>query len=321
VEPILFNFATKELSQDAFFCWLFSWAEEKYNNTQMYTVAKDLLKDITNENIIINSIEIKQQYKKIDFFLTINQNTVIVFEDKIKTSQHDNQLERYRDIISEEYPEYKLFFVYLKTDILFPHEYSVVEESKYQVYDLFTIFNKLLRKTDNDIYNDYINYLTQKIKSYQDFEKIRYSKWEQNEWIGLCYKLQKELKQSVYYDIWQGRELFWGITESDYLLGKNNVWASLEIKHSLGNNFGRLVIILHIEDDRLNKSTIRDELNLKFEKIFKDENIQINNRTGGIMNFIIFNDFPIVEKSGYINFIKTKEYLKKILKTFEKSVK
>jgi hypothetical protein len=320
VEPILFNFATKELSQDAFFCWLFSWADEKYNGTQLYTIAKDILKDITNENININSIEIKQQHKNIDFFIRIDQNITIVFEDKIKTSQHDDQLERYRSIISEEYPEDKLFFVYLKTDILFQDEYLAVKESNYKIYDLFTIYDKLPKKTDNAIYNDYIKYLTEKIKSYQEFEKIRYSKWEQNEWKGLCYKLQKELKQSIFYDIWQGRELYWGITESDYLLGKK-VWASLEIKHSLGNNFGRLVIILHIEDGRLNKSAIRDELNVKFEKIFKEENIQINNRTGGIMNFIVFNDFPILEKGGYIDFVKTKEYLEKILKKFENKVK
>jgi hypothetical protein len=319
VEPILFNFATKELSQDAFFCWLFSWAEERYNKTPIYIIAKDILKDIMNENVVINNIEIRQQYKKIDFFLRINENIIIVFEDKIKTTQHDNQLERYRDIISNEYPEDKLFFVYLKTDILFQHEYSVVKESAYKVYDLFAIYSKLSNKINNAIYNDYIRYLTQKIKSYQDFEKIRYSKWEQNEWIGLCYKLQKELNQSEYYDIWQGREVYWGIITSDYLLGKN-VWASLEIKHSLGNNVGRLAILLYIKDGRLNKSSIRDELSEKFRDIYKNENIQINNRLGGTMNFIIFNDFPIVE-NGFINFVKTKKYLEKILEMFKKKAK
>jgi len=318
-EPVLFNFATKELSQDAFFCWLFSWAEEKFNNTQLYVIAKEFLKDILNEDIIVNSLEIRQQYNKIDFFLRINKSIIIIFEDKIKTSQHDNQLARYRNIISKEYSKDKLFFVYLKTDILFQHEYYIVKEFKYKIYDIFSIYNKLLRKNNNNIYNDYIKYLTQKIKSYQDFEKIRYSKWEQNEWIGLCYKLQKIIQQSVYYDIWQGRELYWIIMESDYLLDKK-LRASLEIKHSLGNNYGRLVILLHVEDGRLNKYTIRDELRKKFEKLFKDENIQINNKIGITTNFIIFNDFPIVEK-GYINFMKTKEYLEKIMIIFEKKVK
>jgi hypothetical protein len=316
-EPILFNFATKELSQDAFFCWLFSWADKKYNNTQIHTVANNLLKDIMNEDIDVNSIEITQQYKKIDFFIRINKNAIILFEDKTKTTEHDNQLNRYREIISEEYPEDKLFFVYLKTDILFQNENSIVEEAKYKVYDLFSIYNKLSNKTNNAIYNDYIKYLAQKIKSYQDFEKIRFSKWAQNEWIGLCYKL---LKQQG-YDVWQGRELYWVIMESDSLLEKN-VYATLEIKHSLGNNIGRLAILLHIEDGRLNKSSIKDQLTEKFKTIYTNENIQIkiNNRIGKMMNFITFDNFPVIEK-GFINFIKTKKYLKKILEIFEKELK
>jgi hypothetical protein len=318
-EPVLFNFATKELSQDAFFCWLLSWGNEKYKNTQMHIIATEIFRDIIEDEIIINKIEIKQQYKKIDFCIRLNENITIVFEDKIKTTEHDNQLERYREIISEEYPEDKLFFVYLKTDVLFQTEYSYVEEFGYKIYDLFSIFDKLSRKTDNDIYNDYMKYLTQKVESYKNFGKIRYSKWGQNEWVGLCYSLQNEIEQSAFYDIWQGREVYWGIIESDYLLGKK-VWASLEIKHSLDNNDGRLCVLLHIDDKRLNKYVIRDKLKIKFEKVFVNENIEINNRTGKIINFIRFRDFPVI-KNDFIDFIKTKELLKNILGKFENGVK
>jgi hypothetical protein len=318
-EPILFNFATKELSQDAFFCWLFSWSDEKFKDTKLHIIAKDFIKDIINEKITINKIEIIQQYKKIDFLLRINENITIVFEDKVKTSEHSNQLKRYREIISNEYPNDKLFFVYLKTDIIFQDEFTSVEESKYKIFDLYSIYNKLPKKSDNAIYNDFVKYLSQKVKSYQEFDKIRFSKWGQNEWIGFCFRLQNEIKQSAFYGLWQGRELYWGIMESDFLLEKN-MWASLEIKHSLGNNDGRLCILLHIKDRRLNKYVIRDELKAKLEKLFKDESIEINNRIGGQMNFIRFNDFPII-KNGYIDFIKTKEHLNKIILKFGKGIK
>ena len=277
------------------------------------------MKDIIQEEIDIKSIEVIQQFKKIDFYIRINENITIVFEGKVKTSEHSNQLERYREIISKKYPEDKLFFVYLKTSILFSDESFCVKESKYIVYDLFAIYNKLPKKTNNAIYNDYMNYLAQKVKSYQNFDKIRYSNWGQNEWIGLCYKLQSEIKDSAFFNIWQGREVYWGIMESDFLLDKN-MWASLEIKHSLGNNDGRLCILLHIKDGRLNKYSIRDELKIKFEKIFINESIEISNRIGEQTNFIRFNDFPIL-KNGFIDFIKTKEYLNKIIKVFESKVK
>jgi hypothetical protein len=77
---------------------------------------------ITNKNIIINKIEIYRQYKDIDFYIRLNEELVILFEDKIKTNAHDNQLERYNKIIKEKYPNDKIFFVYIKSDFVFAKE-------------------------------------------------------------------------------------------------------------------------------------------------------------------------------------------------------
>ena len=39
----LFKYATKELSQDAFLCWLISWYNDNNKKNQLYTVAETFL--------------------------------------------------------------------------------------------------------------------------------------------------------------------------------------------------------------------------------------------------------------------------------------
>jgi len=307
MKPSLFNYATKELNQDAFFCWLFSWADEKHKNSDLYKVAKDFIHEIIAEDISIKKIDITQQYKNIDFYIRINDILTICFEDKVNTTIHDDQLKRYNISIREKHPNDKIFFVYLKTDFVFKSERDAVEKHGYNIFDIFRIRSILQNGINNDIYTDFLFYIDEKIKSYTDFEKIRFSKWERNEWLGFCYKLQMDYFDDADIGIWQGRELYFVMYESEYLFEKK-VYTSLEIKHSQGNNFGRLSILLHIEDGRLNKYNIRDKIQDQLEQNFAMENVNINNRVGNLVNFITFNDFPFVEK-GYINYQKTKEYL------------
>ena len=314
--PSIFTFGTKELSQDAFFCWLLSWSEQKYLNTEVHQVAKSILQEIIGEEIIVKKLCITQQYKNIDFYLRINENLTVCFEDKISTTIHDDQLERYSVSISEKYPNDRLFFVYLKTDIVFPEEKEAVEKHGYIILDLFKINALLKNKIKNDIYNDFVSYIDDKVKSYTDFEKIRCSKWQKNEWVGFCNKLKNDFFEDADMGFWQGREFYFIMHESDYIHDKT-VYTSLEIKHSQGNNFGRLTILLHIDDGRLNKYNIRDKIMEKINNVFKNVNKQVNNRVGSLINLVTFNDFPCVEK-GFINYEKSREYVINIYNKFTK---
>lgn len=75
MEPNIFKYATKELSQDAFFCWLLSWSEEKYRNIhpELFNRSRTFLSHIISEDILgedeaITSLKVMKQYKNIDFF-------------------------------------------------------------------------------------------------------------------------------------------------------------------------------------------------------------------------------------------------------------
>ena len=56
------------------------------------------------------------QYKNIDILVEVNDSEVIVIEDKVKTSSHSNQLERYKDTIDNEefYKNYNKHYIYYK---------------------------------------------------------------------------------------------------------------------------------------------------------------------------------------------------------------
>ena len=75
--PNIFSFATKELSQDAFICWLLAWADKAYEKNDLHlsglAFMQAILKKYDFENQpIIETIEIKRQCKKIDILCLLN---------------------------------------------------------------------------------------------------------------------------------------------------------------------------------------------------------------------------------------------------------
>ena len=72
MKPNLFNWATSELSQDAFICWLIEWAKPRYKvEYQMLNqIATQLIIQLGNGLIgEIEELEVKKQYKNIMIIL------------------------------------------------------------------------------------------------------------------------------------------------------------------------------------------------------------------------------------------------------------
>lgn len=100
--PNIFNYATKELSQDAMIAWLFACLHSEDENIRNIgaNFVRFILKDysITNADIDIESESPRLQYYRMDVFCVIkvkNEIIPIVFEDKTNTFLHDNQLSNY----------------------------------------------------------------------------------------------------------------------------------------------------------------------------------------------------------------------------------
>ena len=80
----IFNFATSELSQDAFIAWALNWINED-KSLPLYEMAADLLKAMgETDDSIRDGIKIEMQLKKIDILVTIkSSNRAIIIEDKV----------------------------------------------------------------------------------------------------------------------------------------------------------------------------------------------------------------------------------------------
>src|SRR5690606_37875466 len=108
--PNLFRFATSELSQDAFLCWLLSWSQKGYrdHDKALHNVAVDFVSTIFSAHHLsappIHSIKILRQFKSLDVLAIINDEYAILIEDKTYTKNHSNQLVRYREAVSKDYP-------------------------------------------------------------------------------------------------------------------------------------------------------------------------------------------------------------------------
>lgn len=179
MKPNIFDYATSELSQDAFLAWLFKWAERENENEDkiLNNCATECLKKffgaICPSEII--SVKVYRQWENIDLWITVNDNVHLIVEDKTGTSEHHNQLIRYKEIAKEWYDnengkdfENHFSFVYYKFGDITPNERDRVLKAKYTIInraELLSIFERY--EISNQIFLDYKSKL-QKKQNVQD---------------------------------------------------------------------------------------------------------------------------------------------------------
>ena len=161
----LFDYATKELSQDAFLRWLLE-------NDTVSEIAKDYLGHfgVLDEDDVINSVHTYAQWRKIDITAileTEKRGKVALFiEDKTFSGEHSNQLMRYNESIKaiveyEKVKEENVHKLFYKTSIIEQDEIDRVEEAGWNSFSISEI-NEFWEKYcshNNLIIHDYANHI------------------------------------------------------------------------------------------------------------------------------------------------------------------
>jgi hypothetical protein len=205
MKPNLFDYATSELSQDAFLCWLLAWAHpdnQSVNNLLHRTGTAFLkalyLKAERQAPEVIKSIEITKQDGSIDVLCIVNAETAIIIEDKTGTSQHTGQLERYKNhILSKGYSADKIIPIYMKTGD--QSDFSEVIKSGYFIFkrnDLLQVLEPVLAEPNNnagDIFADYTAYLRRIEDAVQSYATTKPADWTWYAWQGFFNKTQEHL--------------------------------------------------------------------------------------------------------------------------------
>ena len=154
----LFSFATSELSQDAFICWLLSFALERHKDEEpeLTKCANNLVELFIGRTAEIR--EIKRQYKKIDVLVCIDNDEYIIIEDKTFSSQHGDQINRYADrlVKDDNIPREKIYSVYYK---IIEQAHREVDAKNVTRTQLLELFKEYVDKVDNQIFIDYYNHL------------------------------------------------------------------------------------------------------------------------------------------------------------------
>ena len=273
--PNLFKFATSELSQDAFICWLISWADQDYQtgsdkHQALNKIATSMLSLFFNKagKLLpsrINKIVVKRQVSNIDVLCIINDTYCVLIEDKVGSLQHSDQLFRYKKFMlnghSQTFTEDKIIPIYLQT-----HDQSnykaVLKDGFYPVTrrDLLDIFNSEQNAAlqESDIYIDYLNYLQSIEEVVQSFQSKPVKEWRKRAWIGFFQHLQSYLEEGNWKYVANKSGGFMGFWAFKQVVGDVAVYLLLEqdkvcFKISVPSSEGR--------------SKIRNEL----YKLFKSE--------------------------------------------------
>lgn len=115
-QPNIFDYATSELSQDAFLCYMLAFGKEelKKDFPDEYKIAHYFLKmcGIPEDEKILS---VDRQIDHIDV-LIVTTNYILIIEDKTYTNEHDDQIVRYVKNIRKKNPyEKKIRVCYFKT--------------------------------------------------------------------------------------------------------------------------------------------------------------------------------------------------------------
>lgn len=200
--PNLFKFATSELSQDAFICWLLSWASPEYSGSSLHRCGIELIgrlfekhgKELPTE---IDKVEVIKQDSNIDVLCIVNEKYAILIEDKTGTKNHSGQLSRYlNEIRSRDFADCNILPIYFKTRD--QACYAGVEENGYHVFsrnEFLSVLNFGVELGINsDIFNDFRNHLKDISDKVNSYRTLPIDQWYwRHSWEGFYMELKDKL--------------------------------------------------------------------------------------------------------------------------------
>lgn len=272
--PNLFTFATSELSQDAFLCWLLSWSEKKYQSmdSSLHNVAVEFVSAIFAVHNLpmpeIRSLKIIPQFKSLDILVIINKKYAILIEDKTFTKNHSDQLCRYRKAVKEKYPNLKQLPIYFK--IADQSHYRSVEAAGYIPFTRKMMLEVLEKGKNikNAIYLDYYRHLKRLDSDISSFRTTPIPEWSALAWQGFYQELQKEIDGNWGY-VANPRGGFWGFWWDQnpnqtyyYQLEKEKLCLKVvakenEDKRELRNDVMKMILQRSAEEGLLLKKPVR----------------------------------------------------------------
>lgn len=270
----LFRYATKELSQDAFICWLCSYALEDADNSDAelircgHMLVSEFLKKDNVEIDDINDVilkDVQKQFGQIDILLTAEYSGEvfkIIIEDKINSSEHDDQLNKYKSKFKNE--NVHLICIYLKTG--FQSDLSEVNKAGYKLFDRKDFLSVLKScNSQNSILLSFLAFWEEFESIAQSYKEKPVTEWPDWQAVNGFYDEMKSFLEEFGY--WAGYDYvpnpsggFWGFWYGDYScetieIGgfKATIYLQVETSWNYETNNYDIRICLKISDSNKSK--------------------------------------------------------------------
>lgn len=193
----IFKYATSELSQDAFICFLVAHASVK---SDIQATSRKFLEIILKSKGYglkeTSKIVIKKQYKNIDVLVIID-DIYIIIEDKTFTNTHDNQVLRYKEtLINENIDETKIICVYYKTTEQAHKEENI--DIEFNRSDLIKLLSQC--NTQNQIFVDYLEYLTDFENQVNLYKTLPIKEWSKVQYFGFFDEIKNKIPAVYSFD-------------------------------------------------------------------------------------------------------------------------
>ena len=204
--PNLFQIATSELSQDAFFTWLMQWADPSniQEDPTLCAIGQDFVRLLLGKSrdcddiMEIDKVVVRRQVATMqdgprkrkgfmDIWVEVNDRFLLVIEDKTGTAEHSGQLDFYKETAEKHCTGKNMLpsLIYIKTQDETKSRINVVEEKGFRFVsrkDLLLFFKE--HPVDNDIYGDFVSNLDRIEASSASFRTRQIGEWSWGSWCG-----------------------------------------------------------------------------------------------------------------------------------------
>lgn len=321
--PNLFNYATSELSQDAFICWILSWATSEAGSydKQLNEISHRLLKAFFYKHnrefpSKIEKLEIKKQYQNIDVLVIVNDTIAIPIEDKIHVREHSDQLTRYLQTLRNDgFEEKNLLPIYLQTGE--QGDYRKVKEAGFIPFLRTDLLETLRegRNYNNTILTDYLEFLETIEKQVQSFKHLTLGEWNWYSWQGFYNYLQDKLDDGEWDYVSNPRGGFLGFWW--HWQGDDDCEQYLQLEED------KLCFKISV-DDPDKRTDLKWKWNERIQKAGENSPIKITKpvlRNGQWMTVTILDgDYRQTDNEGKIDLDKTLEVIREAERVLDRAM-
>ena len=220
-KPNLFNYAKKELSQDAMIAWLIEWANERFalinDDEGLHELGQRFVTALleTHGELPLTkrfNSTVHLQDHGIDVLARITDEHVLLIEDKTSTSAHSNQLKRYYghvlngDTEVGSVPKEYIYPINLKTGNQSLASEKHIEEIDGEFFRPYKVFHRkdflrVLEKYEGNNstvrdYRDYLNEWETITKAFGYWKEEERCKWNWSSWEGFFLQLEEKIRNS-----------------------------------------------------------------------------------------------------------------------------